>query len=138
MGIEIADPGFDHVYLPWHDDWGIYRLALGQLDVGLAPVAPSPFFLGRSDLKALDYSMAGATSILQDERPYENWTHGENCLKARTPDDFLKMVKYCVYNKARAREIAAEARRYTLEERTFEGNAHLWKAAIASRTAIAA
>jgi hypothetical protein len=110
------------------------------LDIGLAPIAATPWSLGRSDLKALDYAMGLACPILQDECPYEDWVAGETCLKARTPDEWLRMLKYAVYNKERRREIAQAARDYTLEERTFEKNAWRWRKAIksAKRTAIAA
>lgn len=140
MGIEVNDSEIDHVQIPWHDDWGIYRLALGGLDIGLAPIAATPWSLGRSDLKALDYAMGNACPILQDEQPYEEWVAGETCLKARTPDDWLRMLKYAVYNEERRREIAQAAREYTLAERTFEKNAWRWRKAIksATRTAIAA
>lgn len=139
MGLE-PPRDLDCVVLPFHDDWNVYRVALGQLDVGIAPITPTPFALGRSDLKALDYAMGGAAPILQDCEPYEEWAAGETCLKAKTPDDWLRCVKHLVYNRPRAKEIAAAARAYTLGERTFEKNVGKWTEAFASveRTAIAA
>lgn len=141
MGVEISERKIlRYRPIPWCDDWGVYRLALGALDIGLAPILATPWSLGRSDLKALDYAMGAALPILQDDRPYEEWVHGVNCLKAKTPEDWLRAVKYAVYNAERRREIAAEARRYTLEERTFEKNSYRWAEAISSarREAVAA
>lgn len=141
MGIDVDDAELvNHRVLPWCDDWGVYRLMVGMLDIGLAPIAATTWSLGRSDLKALDYAMGAALPILQDDRPYDSWQHGVNCLKAKTPDDWLKVVKYAVYQSERRKELAAEARRYTLEERTYEGNAWRWAEAVASaeRKAIAA
>jgi hypothetical protein len=138
MGIEVQDSDLPHVQIPFHDDWGVYRLALGQLDVGLAPILQTPWSLGRSDLKALDYAMGNACPVLQDEAPYEDWEHGVNCFKAKTPDQWLRVEKSLVFNQERAAEIAAAARAHTLEHRTFEGNAWRWRQAVASaeRTAI--
>ncbi len=140
MGLELDDGRVPHRFIPWCDDWGVYRLALLQLDVGLAPVVPTPWSLGRSDVKALDYAMGGACPVLQDELPYAGWQSGVTCLKAKTPDDWLRAVKRLVYERPLARSLAARARAYALEERTFEENVGLWRRALGSaqRTALAA
>lgn len=132
MGVEVDEPGLEYELIPWMDDWNVYRVACGTIDVGLAPVVATPWSLGRSDLKALDYAVMGACPVLQDEPIYEAWTAGETCLKARAPDDWLRVVKHLVYNRERIVEIAERAREYVLAERTFEGNAWRWRQALAS------
>jgi len=119
-------------YIPWADDWQVYRHAVGMLDVGLAPVLPEEWSLGRSDLKALDYAMGAAVPVLQDEAPYAGWEHGEMCLKAKGPDDWLRQVKRLVYARDEAREMGQAAREHVLTHRTFKGNSWRWLEAISS------
>jgi hypothetical protein len=56
--------------LPWATDLSAYRRAMQFLDIGLAPVIPTPFTRGRSDLKWLEMSMGGAASVVSDTDPY--------------------------------------------------------------------
>jgi tetratricopeptide (TPR) repeat protein len=45
---------------------------LGRLDVGLAPLLPTPFNRCRSDVKFLEYAAHGVTAICSDLEPYRS------------------------------------------------------------------
>lgn len=114
---------FRYRHIPWSNDMGVYRKMMGMLDVGLAPVVENPWSSCRSDLKALEYAMAGACPVLSRAEPYR--TYGGSCLFAKNGKDFLHQVKYLVAHQDEARQIAAEARDYVLKERTVQGN--IWR-----------
>lgn len=120
----------------WHsppdNDLPTYWSKLMKLDIGLAPVENNHWSDCRSDLKAMEYAMAGACPILSEVPPYENWESGKGCLKARTPRQFIDHVKNLLRDPARMRDLAQEAREYVLSERTAEQNVWYWEQALAS------
>lgn len=127
------DPGwrFKHVRVPWTADMSLYRASLQLLDIGLAPVKPTPFTRGRSDLKWLEYSMAGAATICSDIECYDPVPDGM-AVKAKDAAGFYKAVKHFVRRPDEARQMAAEARKYVLERRTIQANIGKWQEAIAA------
>jgi hypothetical protein len=121
---------FDYVQLPWSNDMSMYRLLLHSLDVGLAPISQTIQGTGRSDIKASDYAMAGALPIVADVAPYAAWTHGENCLKASSPGDFYKHVRWACTHREEARALAAEAKKWVLEHRDIRKQISIWREAL--------
>jgi hypothetical protein len=117
-------------HIPWDDDIDAYRTRMMHFDVGLAPVRITPFTLGRSDVKALEYSMGGALPLLSDVPPYSLWQHEHNCLKAKDARDFYHQIKWCVQHRDEVKQLAAEASRYTREQRTTAAQIHTWQEAI--------
>lgn len=116
-------------HIPWATDLAVYRRAMFDLDVGLAPVVPTAWSVCRSDVKALEYSMGNAFSILSDEPPYQ-WWRDKPALMAKTAKDFYHHVKWAVRNQDEARALAAEAKQLVLKERTIQANAWRWQEAI--------
>lgn len=135
-GVEVYAAGlnprwqFKHGYLPWFDDLDAYRDHFKHFDVGVAPIKPTPFALGRSDVKALEYAMGGCVPVLSDVAPYDPWTDGENCLKAADAKGFLRAIQQLVRNRDQVKQLAAAARAYTLAERTTAAQIHCWQEAI--------
>lgn len=133
--VEVVTMGFDpgwrfpRRHIPWSNDLATYWKNMGCLDVGVAPVVPSPWAVCRSDLKALEYSMAGACSVLSDQPPYAEWDD-TRCLKAGSAKDFYNRMKWLVQNRDQAKELAESAKQYVLAERSFPGAIDQWKAAI--------
>ena len=133
-GVEVLtiglDPGwkFPRKHYPWSNDMGVYRKLIGTIDIGLAPVVQTPWAKCRSDLKALEYAMAGACPVLSDATPFDNYEGA--CYRAKTAKDFTNVVKDLVGNPAEAAKIAAEARTHVLAHRTIQGNVGLWAEAI--------
>lgn len=121
-------PGLKLSHISWVNDLAVYRKAMSMLDVGLAPVVPTPWSLCRSDVKYLEYSMGGAMSIVSDLAPYATAT---TALKAKTAKDFERLVRWAVENKDEARALGAESRKHVLENRTVQGNIGRWEDAVA-------
>jgi hypothetical protein len=130
MGI---DPQFTFdgwVGIPWTNDLAMYRLALHTLDVGLAPVSRTIQGLGRSDIKATEYAMAGALPIVSFEEPYVDWEHGVTCLKAASGREFFEHVRWACTHRDEAREMAAAAKEWVLEHRNIERQVGIWREAL--------
>jgi glycosyltransferase involved in cell wall biosynthesis len=119
------------VHHGWEHDLGAYRTRFQAFDIGVAPVKPTPHSLGRSDLKALEMAMGLCAPILSDVACYEEWTDGENCLKAKDAKGFRKALQHLIQNPDEAKQLAAAAREYVLRERKIEDEIHAWEEAIA-------
>lgn len=135
IGIGVGPDGrpwypFDFKYRPWSNDLSVYRRFLLDLDVGLAPVVGSPWAQGRSDLKALEYAMAGAVPFVSDVDPYKG-CEVPGIMHCPTPKAFLSAVQWAVANQHEIKDLAREARAYVLDERTVEANIDKWEAAVA-------
>lgn len=137
MGIDPKFP-FPYGQLPWVDDLDTYRMLLGLVDVGLAPVVPSSFSVFRSDVKASEYTMGGAAVVCSDVAPYADWRHEETCFKASSADDFKRYVQHLVGNRDEARQMAAEARRWVDGHRDIRKLVPLWEEALGVKAALAA
>lgn len=135
--VEVAVLGYDPRWpfpyrrLPWATDLSAYRKAMQILDVGVAPVVATPFSRGRSDLKWLEYSMAGAASVVSDIECYEDIPDGL-AEKVKDAAGFYKTVRHLVQNRDEARKMAADSRAYVLEKRTVQANITKWAEAIAA------
>lgn len=110
--------------LPWTENLAQYRANLGVLDVGVCPLVDTQWSRGKSDLKALEYAMAGALPVMSDVPPYAPWQGGPG-LFARSATDFEKAIRWCVFHREEAKAIARDAREYVLTERTI--GKHIWK-----------
>lgn len=136
-GVEVVlyglDPGwgFDYRTVPWTKDLAEYRRSLQQLDVGLCPLREGPWADCKSDIKLMEYAMAGACAIVQEAPPYEEWVETNRALTACDPKDFLKHVRWLVQNQDAAAEIAARAKAKIMETRLIQHEIHKWRAACA-------
>ena len=134
IGFRAAGFDFEHTYVPWSDGLEGYRRNLMQLDVGLAPIVENVWSVGKSDLKALEYAMAGAMPIVSRAEPYRGWwEHEMPALSAANPKEFLRQVQWAVANRDEVKRIAYEARLHVLHHRTIDKNAWRWEEAIASK-----
>jgi hypothetical protein len=68
--------------IPWRRPARYQRISL-PLDIGLSPLLHNEFTLGKSDVKNIEYLIAGAAPVCANMPVYgADWVHGENCLKA--------------------------------------------------------
>lgn len=117
----------------WTNDLELFRQNLSYFDVGFCPVKRTDWSAARSDLKALEYSMAGAVSIVSRNEPYDLWLKNDMpCLTAGTAKEFLKAAQWCVKHRDELKTIAAQAKDYVLAERTTDQNVWHWQEAIAA------
>jgi hypothetical protein len=128
------DPGwkFPHGRVPWADDLDIYRHNFKHFDIGVAPIKAKPFALGRSDVKATEYGMGLCAPVLSDVTCYEDWTDGENCLKAKDAAGFKKQIQHLARNRDEVGQLAKSARSFVMENRTTESQIDCWREAIAA------
>jgi tetratricopeptide (TPR) repeat protein len=95
MTHELARPFFDlppgrYRFTPFGslDD---YLRFLRSLDIGLAPLLPTGFNRGRSDVKFLEYASQGVAGLYADLEPYRGSVdHGETGLLYRTPAELIE------------------------------------------------
>ena len=133
-GVEVVtmglNPGwkFKRRHIPWSNDMGVYRTALGQLDIGLAPVVETPWSVCRSDLKLLEYGMSETAAICSEAIPYQGYEGAH--LRAKNSKEFLHHVKRLVKNRDEVKALAKENKEYVLAKRTIAGNIDRWQEAI--------
>lgn len=125
------DPGFPCRVIPWTDNIGVYHFNLCEIDVGLAPIVDSSWAAGKSDLKCLEYALAGVCPVVSDAVAYRPW-RGTDVPMCATANDFLRTVQELVADPEGAREIALKTRQKVLAERTTYANIGKWKEALAS------
>ncbi len=116
-------------HVPWTETLAEYRRKLGAFHVGLAPVIPGYWADGKSDLKALEYTMAGVVPFIANEEPYRPWW-GTDFVVESSEDAWLERVKWIVRNRDALPELLQEARDYVLGQRTIGANVWRWKEAI--------
>lgn len=132
-GVEVVTMGFNppsfrHTQLPWAPISEYWRQMM-RLDVGVAPIIRTGWSSCRSDLKALEYGMAGVLPIVSAEPPYIGWDK-RPALVAYTAKDFEEHVRWCVNHRDEARALAAKTRAYVLAERTIDKWVGCWRDAI--------
>lgn len=121
---------FNRIALPWRDDLTSYFKQMHVLDVGVCPIRDSEWARCRSDLKALEYGMAGALPIVQRAEPYMTLKDAPGLLWAGSQKEFYHQIRWCVENQGEVRERAELFRAWVLENRTIDSTVHLWREAI--------
>jgi hypothetical protein len=134
-GVEVTvigfrPPGWTGTVLPWHDNILDARGNLHRIDVGIAPLTQNNWANGKSDLKAVEYAMAGVLPIVEDAPPYRPWAKIDWPFMPGTPDEWDDVIRDVVKNRDRVAEHAKVARDYVLAERTIESNIHCWEEAV--------
>lgn len=125
---------------PWVDGPRNFAAALvaARPEVGLAPLVDEPFNLAKSELHWLEYSMAGAATIVSgfsEPGPYDVVRDGVDGLVARTDADWLRHMRALAGSRDLRTELAGRARErvlgdYDVAERAGEwADAYRWAAA---------
>jgi len=139
-GVEIVSIGGleftgTHKHIDWTDDLAAYRKNLldARLDVGLAPLRPGGWADAKSDVKALEYAMAGAVPVVSDVEAYSPWQDEGPCywVPPKSPKGWLKVLKHIVTHKEEARAMAWQARLWVLGRRTIQREIGEWRRAVA-------
>jgi glycosyltransferase involved in cell wall biosynthesis len=158
--VYIGDPWFNY----WHEElkkelrekkpkfgdrnWPIsaqpfdmYNLNIRNIDIGMAPVAPTLFNMCKSDLKALELAAWGIPSVLPNYVTYSrHWKHGENCLLYYNAKEFQECMETLIndaqlrmklghnalqYVKSSRLESQHAERRYNIYKETIENSTRL-------------
>lgn len=118
---------WDHVYqfVPFKN-FPEYMTKLAP-DIGLAPIVKkTPFMLSKSEIKFLDFTMAGAASVLENCVTYAKV---ENALKANTVDEYYDSIVKLLDKKVRGKLIK-DAQEEVWQKFDIHQNLELWKRAI--------
>ena len=128
--IGFSPPGWTGPVRPWEDKMFAARSHLADIDVGIAPLTQNPWANGKSDVKALEYSMAGVMPILEDCPCYSPWKDAGWEWMPSSEAEWVDAIHDVVSMRDDVPLLAAEAKAYVLGERTIEHEIHTWREAI--------
>ncbi len=95
-----------------------YYTFLEGLDVGLAPLLPSPYNECRSDVKFIEYASRGIVPVLSAVTPYlQHVVHGETGFLFRSPAELAEVLDRVVTDARLRARVASQAFAYVCEAR---------------------
>lgn len=107
-----------------------YPKLLSSWDIGLAPLAHTAFNESKSDLKVLEYSMAGLAVVASDCSAYrEAVVDAGSGLLAASPSEWFERVKQLVED-AEARRSYGKSARAWAEKRLISNGVGRWESAL--------
>jgi tetratricopeptide (TPR) repeat protein len=107
-------PGSLAHYLQW----------LATLDIGLAPLLPTPYNQCRSDVKFMEYAAHGVVPVLQRLAPYARVRDGETGFLFDNPTHLLTILDTLAGAPALRQRVATAAHGYLHSQRRIEQHAH--------------
>ena len=135
-GVEVWTAGlwnpswsFEYQKLPWENDLAAARKNLFKFDLGIAPLVGNKWSRGKSDVKILEYAMAGVLPLMSYEEPYRPWfdEFPDLCLADK---DWMESIQYWVKHRDEVPYAAAGVKEWALETRSIDRTIHTWKEAI--------
>lgn len=99
-----------------------------QFDVGLAPIADTPFNRSRSNVKVKEYAALGVPWLASPTGPYERLGQDEGG-RLVADDRWFEEVERLVLDGRARRKLAKRGAKWAARQ-TFEANAELWEAAL--------
>ncbi len=110
----IPDSGYD-----------LYFFNLRNLDIGIAPLAPTLFNMAKSDIKAVEYGAWGIPAVLPRFQTYaRHWKDGENCLMYTGQQEFVDQLARLIQDHSLRAELGAAAFKYVSENRLERFHIH--------------
>jgi Glycosyltransferase len=123
-------------YIPWQQMDGTTRMQL-PFDIGLCPLLHNHYTMGKSDIKALEYTISGAAVVASASPVYtENWIHGETALLASSPQEMLDYTDLLIRNPKLRERLVEAAQQYVREERDLLKHANEWMEAVTGDSAV--
>lgn len=120
----------DYQHIPWRKMSGTERMRL-PLDIGLCPLLANEFTLGKSDIKAIEYTISGAAVVAQNVGVFNrHWKHGETALLVGSPSEMIDAVALLLRDKKLRDELVANAQQYVRESRNETHLRDEWMAAL--------
>jgi len=94
---------------------------LGSIDVGIAPLLPTQYNQGRSDVKFLEYASCGIVGIYQNLEPYRNSVKdGDTGLFFNTPEELINQLDRLYQDTKLRLHIRDQAYDYVSKQRRME------------------
>lgn len=104
-------------HIPWVEPGDYHRSAL-PLDIGLCPLRVDDFTLGKSDVKAIEYTISGAAVVCSNTPVYNrHWKHGETCLMGNSVTELAMATQRLIHDPKLRFELVSNAQQYVLENR---------------------
>lgn len=130
MGAAANHWPWPHESLPWTDDIIEYHRNLQSIDIGLCPLRRSKWHDSKSDIKAMEYLMAGALPIVQADSPvYKDWLGVVP--SASTPKEWVRVLKeICYLSSDERRAMWQGAYDYLMAHKTISSHIDKWRRAI--------
>ena len=98
--------------------YSLYMMNLRNTDIGLAPLAPNPFNMSKSDIKAIEYAQWAAVPVLPNYITYtRHWKHQETCLIYQNGKEFMECLETLINDHDFRMKLGANARKYVAENR---------------------
>ncbi|HZK82743.1 MAG TPA: tetratricopeptide repeat protein [Humisphaera sp.] len=98
-----------------------YLRFLGQIDIGLAPLLPTEYNRGRSDVKFLEYASRGVAGIYADLEPYRaSVIPGKTGLLHRNADELISQLDFLRTNVDLRHSIRREGHAYVVKNRKLD------------------
>ncbi len=119
-------------HIRWIEPDEYHRAAL-PLDIGLCPLKADSFTLGKSDVKAVEYTISGAAVVAQNNPVYNTagWVDGVNCLMAGSAEEFAHATLRLMRDPKLRFELVTAAQQMVAEERNEHTLRNEWEAALA-------
>jgi glycosyltransferase involved in cell wall biosynthesis len=118
-----AAPADQFEFLP-HGTREDYFRFVQSLDVGLAPLLPTPYNRGRSDVKFLEYAAHGVVSVVQRLDPYLGTVrNGETGFLVGRDEEWAGVLDHLAADPAGRERIARQAYEQVSRERRLDQHA---------------
>lgn len=114
-------------WIPWIklDDWAQGVKALG-IDIGLAPLADNMFNRSKSNLRWMEYAMAGMAPIVSPVAPYLCVKNGETGVVAKEQKEWYDAMDRLITDDAFRKKIQDGARNEVVEKYNIDKNIGIW------------
>lgn len=119
------------VHRRWIVPEAYHRAAL-PLDIGIAPLWHNAFTAGKSDIKAIEYTISGAAVVCANLPVYTSngWKDGVNCLVANKPEEYGVQAVRLMKDPIMRAELVAAAQEMVREQRNETHIREEWSAAL--------
>lgn len=131
FGLKNTTWRWEHTEAPWTNTLSDYRKSLRVLDIGLCPLKRGEWHDCKSDLKAMEYTMAGVLPIVQADSPaYADWV--DVVPSASTEKQWEKVVKEIgSMDRAEIFMLWTDALKFVYEHKTIDRLIGNWREAVA-------
>jgi hypothetical protein len=122
--------------IEWEQMDGTKRMQI-PFDIGLCPLLHNHYTMGKSDIKAVEYTISGAAVVASNTPVYNtNWVHGETALLASSPREMLEHVELLIRKPSLRERLVEAAQQYVREERDLSKHANEWQEAVLGDQAV--
>jgi len=120
-----AVPQSQTIVFPWAP-YAQLPMIVGSFDIGLAPLANTPFNCSKSPVKVLEYMARGIPWVASAVGPYQAMPAGAAGFLAASADEFYAHLKRLVLDAGQRRMLGEHGRQWVRTNHDIRANASLW------------